>query len=144
MGIAAVLDKAGPALATGIVLALLTGAASVVVAWRDLSSASAVRFSHIATELERIRADFESFRAPGGRFTKHDGDRLASEIQRLDDRVRAQEMRPPRLNEALVEHEKECKQWHEMIIVHEQQLKHIVIEQSRLCDRLQACKENRR
>ena len=144
MGIAAILDKAGPALATGIVLAVLTGAASVVVAWRDLSSASAVRFSHIATELERIRADFEAFRAPGGRFTKHDGDRLASDIQRLDDRVRAQEMRPPRLNEALADHEKECQPVHDAVLRHEEQLRHIVQEQERLCARLQACRSNTR
>ena len=76
MGIASVLDKAGPALATGIVLALLTGAASAVMAWRDLASASAVRFGNIATELERLRADLDGFRAPGGRFTAHDGQHL--------------------------------------------------------------------
>ena len=144
MGIAAILDKAGPALATGIVLAVLTGSASVVVAWRDLASTSAVRFSSIATELERLRADFESFRAPGGRFTKHDGDRLQAEIFKLDDRIRAQEMRPPRLNEALDEHIRDCAAWHDMVIGHDKDIKHIMAEQERLCARLQACRGNSR
>ena len=144
MGIAAILDKAGPALATGIVLALLTGAASTVVAWRDLASASAVRFGHIATELERLRADLEAFRSPGGRFTAHDGDRHWQRMDSIEARIREQEMRPPRLNAALDEHEKECRAWRELVITHDQQIKHIVSEQDRLCNRLQACQGNRR
>ena len=144
MGIAAILDKAGPSLASGIILAILAAAGSSALAWRDLLSTSNVRFGHVDAELERLRADFESFRAPGGRFTKHDGDRLQAELSRLDDRVRAQEMRPPRLNTALDEHERECKHIHDMVLRHEEQLKHIVTEQDRLCSRLQACQGNRR
>ena len=144
MGIASVLDRAGPALATGIVLALLTGAASTVVAWRDLSSASAVRFSNITAELERLRADLEAFRSPGGRFTTHDGDRHWQRMDAIEARIREQEMRPPRLNTALDQHEKECQHIHDMVIRHEQQIKHIETEQDRLCARLQACQGNRR
>jgi len=144
VGIASVLDRAGPALATGIVLALLTGAASTVVAWRDLSSASAVRFGHITAELERLRGDLDSFRAPGDRFTKHDGERLQAELFKLDERIRAQEMRPPRLNMALEEHEKDCQHIHDMALRHEEQIKHIGQEQERLCARLQACRSDRR
>ena len=141
MGIASVLDKAGPALASGLILAVLGAAATSALAWRDLLSTSTVRFGSIASELERLRADLGSFRAPGDRFTKHDGERMQAELFKLDERLRAQEMRPPRLNTALEEHERECKHIHDMVLRHEEQLKHIVVEQERLCSRLQACRQ---
>ena len=141
MGIAAVLDKAGPALASGIILGILGAAATSALAWRDLLSTSTVRFGSIDAEIQRLRADLDAFRAPGGRFTKHDGDRLQAELFKLDERIRAQEMRPPRLNEALEQHERECQHIHDMVISHEQQIKHIVTEQDRLCSRLQACRQ---
>ena len=141
MGIASVLDKAGPALASGLILAVLGAAATSALAWRDLLSTSTVRFGSIASELERLRADLDSFRAPGDRFTKHDGERMQAELFKLDERLRAQEMRPPRLNTALEEHERECKHIHDMVLRHEEQLKHIVVEQDRLCSRLQACRQ---
>ena len=144
MGIAAVLDKAGPALATGIVLALLTGAASVVVAWRDLASTSSVRFGYVTAELGQIRAELDSFRAPGGRFTKHDGDRLQEQINRLDDRVRLQEMRPPRLNNDLADVAKRLDAVERQTDVLEERQRHIIAEQERLCQRLQACQGPRR
>ena len=144
MGIAAILDKAGPSLASGVILAILAAAGSSALAWRDLLSTSDMRFSQHAAELERLRSDFESFRAPGGRFTKHDGDRLQAELLKLDDRIRVQEMRPPRLNEALDEHMKECREWHDMVVSHDRDIKHIVYEQERLCQRLQACRSNSR
>jgi chaperonin cofactor prefoldin len=144
VGIAAVLDKAGPALATGIVLAILTGAASVVVAWRDLSSSSAVRFGYVTSELERLRADLEAFRSPGGRFTKHDGDRMQAELDKLADRLREQEMRPPRLNPALDGVAAKVADLERSVDRLEDRLQQIREEQQRLCDRLAACKESRR
>jgi flagellar biosynthesis chaperone FliJ len=53
-------------------------------------------------------------------------------------------MRPPRLNPALEEHERECQHIHDMVLRHEEQLKHLVMEQERLCSRLQACRSNSR
>ena len=144
MGIASVLDKAGPSLATGIVLALLTGAATVVVAWRDLASSSAVRFGNITTELERLRADLDSFRAPGGRFTRHDGDKLEAHVARIDERLHLQESRPPRLNPALDEALKTVDEIEHRVTILEQSVTHIRGEQERLCARLMACKGNAR
>ena len=103
-----------------------------------------MRFGHITAELERLRGDLDSFRAPGDRFTKHDGERLQAELFKLDERIRAQEMRPPRLNMALEEHEKDCQHIHDMALRHEEQIKHIGQEQERLCARLQACRSNNR
>ena len=144
MGIAAVLDKAGPALASGIILGILGAAATSALAWRDLLSTSTVRFGSIDAEIQRLRTDLDSFRAPGDRFTKHDGERLQLELFKLDERLRVQEMRPPRLNPALEEHERECQHIHDMVLRHEEQLKHLVMEQERLCSRLQACRSNSR
>ena len=141
MGIAAILDKAGPALASGIILGILGAAATSALAWRDLLSTSTVRFSGVAAEIERLRADFDAFRNPGGRFTAHDGDRHWQRMDAIEARIREQEMRPPRLNPALEQHEKECQHIHDMVISHEQQIKHIVTEQDRLCSRLQACRQ---
>ena len=143
MGIATVLDKAGPALASGLILAVLGAAATSALAWRDLLSTSTVRFGSIDAEIQRLRTDLDSFRAPGDRFTKHDGERLQLELFKLDERLRAQEMRPPRLNSALDEHERECQRIHDMVLRHEEQMKHIILEQERLCSRLQACKGSR-
>ena len=140
MGIASVIDKAGPALVTGITLALLGGAATVTMAWRDLSSTSTVRFSQFATELERLRADFDTFRAPGGRFTKHDGDRLEAQVARLDERLHVQEQRPPRLNPALDEALKQVDEIEHRVTILEQTAAHIRAEQERLCQRLLSCK----
>ena len=144
MGIAAVLDKAGPALASGLILAILGAAATSAMAWRDLLSTSAVRFSHVTTELERLRADLEGFRAPGSRFTAHDGDRHWQRMDELDKRLREQEMRPPRLNPALDGVTAKVADLERSVDRLEDRLQQIRDEQQRLCDRLAACKEPRR
>jgi septal ring factor EnvC (AmiA/AmiB activator) len=86
VGIATVLDKAGPALASGIVLALLAGATSSALAWRDLQSTSGVRWSWVTEQIANLRGEC--------------GERHA-EIAGLDARIREQETRPPRLNPGL-------------------------------------------
>lgn len=144
MGVDSFLDKLGPPLATGIVLALLGGAATITMAWRDLASSSAVRFGNVTADIERLRADLDSFRAPGGRFTKHDGDRLQEQINRLDDRVRLQETRPPRLNDGLADMSKRVEELQRTVDRLEERLKHLAQEQERICQRLAACRENQR
>jgi chromosome segregation ATPase len=103
-----------------------------------------VRFSGIAAELERLRADLESFRAPGGRFTAHDGDRHWQRMDDLDKRIREQEMRPPRLNPGLDEVKRDVSELELRVGVLNEQLRHIEQEQDRLCQRLAACKQERR
>ena len=148
MGIAAVLDKAGPALASGIILAVLGGAASVVVAWRDLAGTSSVRFEYVATELSRhrddiaqLRRDFESFRSPGERFTADDGRRHQGLLDGLEKRLREQEMRPPRLNPALDDLGRNVGEIENRLGVMQEKLRHMEAEQERLCQRLQACRQ---
>jgi chromosome segregation ATPase len=144
VGIAAVLDKAGPALASGLILAVLGAAATSALAWRDLLSTSTVRFGHVSAELERLRADLESFRAPGGRFTSHDGDRHWQRLEDLDKRLREQEMRPPRLNPALDGLQSKVADLERAVDRLEDRAVQLKEEQQRLCDRLAACKEPRR
>jgi septal ring factor EnvC (AmiA/AmiB activator) len=139
VGIAAILDKAGPSLASGIVLAILAAAGSSALAWRDLLSTSDVRFSVVTAELERLRAEFDAFRNPGGRFTKHDGDRVEAQIARIDERLHIQEQRPPRLNPALEEAMKTVDDIEHRVTIIEQSVQHISAEQERLCQRLMAC-----
>ena len=118
MGIAAILDKAGPSLASGIILALLGAAATSAMAWRDLSSSSAVRFEYVVTELGKVRAELDSFRAPGGRFTAADG-------ARHDERLRQLEQFAKLCGEAKVKLDTE--------------LGHMKEQQEQLCSRLQGC-----
>ncbi|MCO5762743.1 MAG: hypothetical protein NHG36_14715 [Chromatiaceae bacterium] len=147
MGIAAVVDKAGPALVTGVLLAVLGGAASVVMAWRDLAGTSAVRFEYVAAELGRqrddisaVRRDLDSFRSPGDRFTAADGRRHQELLDGLEKRLREQEMRPPRLNPGLDAALKDIGELELRLGVLTEKLRHIEVEQERLCVRLQACK----
>lgn len=139
MGIAAILDKAGPTLATGIVLAFLGAAATSALAWRDLLSTSSVRFSVVTAELERLRGDLENFRAPGGRFTAHDGDRHWQRMDDLDRRIREQETRAPRLNPALDAVKDEVDDLEHRVTILEERVKMIASEQDRLCQRMQSC-----
>jgi uncharacterized small protein (DUF1192 family) len=103
-----------------------------------------VRFGYVTAELERLRADLEAFRSPGGRFTAHDGDRHWQRMDELDRRLREQEMRPPRLNPALDSVATKVNDLERMVDRIEDRLGHIKAEQDRLCERLAACKESRR
>ena len=143
MGIDAFVEKLGPPLATGIVLAVLTGAASAVMAWRDLSTTSAMRFGSVSAELQQLRADLDAFRNPGGRFTAHDGDRHWQRMDELDKRIREQEMRPPRLNPALDQALDKLHDLKNEVGRLEERITAIRAEQERLCARLQACKGQR-
>lgn len=133
MGVDAFVEKLGPPLATGIVLAILTGAATAIVAWRDHVASSTVRVGHLADDIAALRADFESFRNPGGRFTRHDGDRHWSRMDELDKRLREQESRPPRLNPALDD-------VRVTMTTCTEQMRQVIKEQDRLCERIRACK----
>jgi uncharacterized coiled-coil protein SlyX len=103
-----------------------------------------VRFGYVSAELERLRADLEGFRAPGGRFTSGDGERHWKRMDELDARLREQEMRPPRLNPALDGVAVKVNELERAVDRLQDRLEHIKEEQDRLCQRLAACKETRR
>jgi hypothetical protein len=143
VGIAALLDKAGPTLATGVILALLGAAATSALAWRDLLSTSAVRFGYVTAEIERLRVDFDNFRRPSDRFTRADGDALQRRVDELERRVREQEMRAPRLTPALEKVQDDCESLKEIAITCREKIRHVEAEQeqNRLCQRVQACRK---
>lgn len=139
MAIGDFFDKLGPPLATGLILALLTAAATALVAWRDHVSASTVQLAYLDDAVSQLRADFNSFRAPGGRFTRTDGDAHKAIIEDHERRLREQETRPPRLNPLLEKTQELVEELQTKVIVHGETLRHITVEQERLCQRIQAC-----
>jgi chromosome segregation ATPase len=133
-------DKLGPTLASGIILALLVGTTSTTLAWRDHAASSTVRFSNYDAELAKLRSDLDGFRAPGGRFTKHDGDRLQEQLNDHEKRLREQETRPPRLSPALVDAVDDIKELRDRALICGEALRQLRENQEQLCQRLQGCK----
>ena len=135
-------DKLGPTLSSAIIVAFLSAASVGAVAIRDMVITTNVDLAHIKSELARIRVELDDFKRPGGRFTKDMGDEHKRVLDDHERRLREQESRPPRLNTALEEHEKDCRAVHDMVIMHDRDIQHVVAEQGRLCARLQACRSN--
>jgi hypothetical protein len=133
------LDRLGPTLASGILLAILTAATTAIVVGRDHVAASNVRLGNHDAEIARLRADLESFRAPGGRFTVHDGARLQGQLDDHERRIREQETRPPRLSPALTGAVDDIAELKEKCTICGEAIKHITSEQDRLCQRLRQC-----
>lgn len=119
------IDRLGPTLTSGLIVAFLSAASLGAVAVRDLVVTSNVELANVQGELNRIRDDFEAFKNPGGRFTKQDGDRHEQKLNDLDQRLRTQETRPPRLNPDLDKLENR---------VHTIELK-----QAEICERIKSC-----
>jgi chromosome segregation ATPase len=133
------LDRLGPTLASGILLAILTAATTAIVVGRDHVAASNVRLGNHDAEIARLRADLESFRAPGGRFTVHDGARLQGQLDDHERRLREQETRPPRLSQALTVAVEDVQELKEKCLINAEAVKHLSSEQERLCQRLRQC-----
>ena len=92
------IDRLGPTLTSGLVIAFLSATSLGAVALRDLVVTSNVDIAYIKGDLDHIRNEFEKFKSPGPRFTKDDGDRHQAKLDELERRLREQETRPPRLN----------------------------------------------
>jgi uncharacterized coiled-coil protein SlyX len=119
------IDRLGPTLTSGLLVAFLSAASLGAISIRDLVITTNVDNAYVKGELDRIRSDLNGFKAPGGRFTKEDGDRHQNKLDELERRIREQETRPPRLNPALEKLEEK---------VHA-----IEDKQSELCQRLKDC-----
>jgi hypothetical protein len=98
-----------------------------------------VRFGHYDADIAKLRSDLESFRAPGGRFTVHDGARLQGQLDDHERRLREQETRPPRLSPALTGAVEDIAELKEKCLINAEAIKHILGEQERLCARLRQC-----
>lgn len=140
VGVADVLDKAGPGLATAIVMAILAGATTVTVGVHRHIAASDVWRSDFASQLAQLRSDLDGFRNPGARFTAADGERHWQRLDELDRRLRAEEVKPPRLTPAIDGLANKVGDLERGIDRLEERMATLREEQQRLCDRLQACK----
>lgn len=134
------IDRLGPTLTSSLVVTGLAALTVGAVAVRDLVLASTNELAHLSADVGKLRDDIERFKAPGGRFTSHDGDRHWSRMDDLDKRLREQESRPPRLSPELREAMGELRDMEHDMTTAKTQIQHILTEQGRLCERVRACK----
>ena len=92
------IDRLGPTLTSGLIIAVLSATSLGAVAVRDLVITTNVDLAYLKGDITDIRSEFDKFKSPGPRFTKDDGDRHQSKLDELERRIREQETRPPRLN----------------------------------------------
>ena len=119
------IDKLGPTLTSGLLVAALSAASLGAVALRDLVIVTNVDFANLKSEFARHRLEFEQFRTPGARFTADDGKRLQSEIDELEVRLRHQETRPPRVGTVVEKLE--------------ERVHGIELKQAEICERIRNC-----
>jgi predicted nucleic acid-binding Zn-ribbon protein len=119
------IDRLGPTLTSGLIIAFLSAASLGAVAIRDLVITTNVELSHLKGEYASLRTELDKFQAPGPRFTKDDGDRHQEQLNDHERRIREQETRPPRLNPAIEKLE--------------DKVEFIQRQQSELCRRLKDC-----
>lgn len=115
------LDRLGPTLTSALVITIGSGVVYGAVAVRDLVVVATNDLLHISAELNRLRADLDSFRKPGDRHTKAEGN---IQDQRLD---------------ALEQRVQQCGESKAEVIT---RLDHIEREQDRLCQRIAPCQHN--
>ena len=80
----AFVDKLGPTLTSGLIVALLSASSLGAVALRDLVVTSNVDIAYLKSDLQGLRDDLSQFKAPGSRFTAEDGARLDIRLDRLE------------------------------------------------------------
>lgn len=78
------IDRLGPTLTSGLVVAFLSAASLGAVAVRDLVITTDMDIAYIKSDITSIRGDLEKFKSPGGRFTAEDGARHETRIEKLE------------------------------------------------------------
>ncbi len=95
------IDKLGPTLTSGLLVAALSAASLGAVAIRDLVISSNVDLANLKSEFARHRDEFERFKNPGARFTADDGKRIQAEIDELEIKTRNLELKQAELCERI-------------------------------------------
>lgn len=119
------IDRLGPTLTSGLIIAALSAASLGAVALRDLVVTTNINLTNIKSEFDRHRDDFDKFKNVGGRFTADDGKRIQAEVDELENRIRHQETRPPRVGG-------EVEKLNDRIHV-------IELRQAEICERIRNC-----
>lgn len=77
-------DRLGPTLTSGLIIAVLSATSLGAVSVRDLVITTNVDIAYLKSELDVVRAELEKFKSPGGRFTATDGAKHEARIEKLE------------------------------------------------------------
>lgn len=77
-------DRLGPTLTSGLIIAVLSATSLGAVSVRDLVITTNVDIAYLKSELDSVRAELEKFKSPGGRFTASDGAKHEARIEKLE------------------------------------------------------------
>ena len=77
-------DRLGPTLTSGLIIAVLSATSLGAVAVRDLVITTNVDLAYLKSDIDGVKSALESFKKPGGRFTAEDGARHETRIEKLE------------------------------------------------------------
>ena len=78
------IDRLGPTLTSGLIIAVLSATSLGAVSVRDLVITTNVDIAYLKSELVAVRSELEKFKSPGGRFTAADGAKHETRIEKLE------------------------------------------------------------
>jgi hypothetical protein len=78
------IDRLGPTLTSGLIIAVLSATSLGAVSIRDLVITTNVDIAYLKSELSTVRTELEKFKSPGGRFTATDGAKHETRIEKLE------------------------------------------------------------
>jgi len=79
------IDRLGPTLTSGLIIAVLSATSLGAVAVRDLVIATNVDIAYLKSDLTNVKSELEKFKSPGGRFTAADGAKHDTRIEKLEE-----------------------------------------------------------
>ena len=79
------IDRLGPTLTSGLVIAFLSAASLGAVAIRDLVITTNVDIAYLKSDITSVKSELEKFKSPGGRFTAADGAKHDTRIEKLEE-----------------------------------------------------------
>ena len=79
------IDRLGPTLTSGLIIAVLSATSLGAVAVRDLVIATNVDIAYLKSDLTNIKSELDKFKSPGGRFTAADGAKHDTRIEKLEE-----------------------------------------------------------
>ena len=78
-------DRLGPTLTSGLIIAVLSATSLGAVAVRDLVIATNVDIAYLKSDITTVKSELDKFKSPGGRFTAADGAKHDTRIEKLED-----------------------------------------------------------
>jgi len=78
-------DRLGPTLTSGLIIAVLSATSLGAVAVRDLVITTNVDIAYLKSDITNVKSELEKFKSPGGRFTAADGAKHDTRIEKLEE-----------------------------------------------------------